>query len=89
MKNLQFLKKFQENLAIFSKFFFKFYRIFGENLDKNLENLEMCICTVSGAEPPDASEFMEIWVEKSMENWNIWIVLMENLHFSKFLKNFI
>ena len=28
---------FQEHFAIFFKFFLKFYRIFGENLDKNLE----------------------------------------------------
>ena len=34
MKNLQFFQNFQENFAIFSKF----YRIFAENLDKYLEN---------------------------------------------------
>ena len=33
MKNLQFFQNFQENFAIF----LKFYRIFGENLEKNLE----------------------------------------------------
>ena len=77
MKNWQFFKNFQENFAIFSKNFWKFIRIFGENVDKNLENLE--ICTFRGvrwAEPPDASEFMEIWEEKSMETIN-------------FLKNFM
>ena len=36
MKNLQFFKNFQGNFAIFFNFF-KFYRILGENVDKNLE----------------------------------------------------
>ena len=59
MKNLQFLTSFQGNFAIFSKFF-KFYGIFGENLDKNLENFKLCICRGFGGGAPDASEFMEI-----------------------------
>ena len=60
MKNLQFLTIFKRISRFFQKLF-KFYRIFGENLDKNLENLEICICMGLGGEPPDASEFMEIW----------------------------
>ena len=44
---------------------------------------------VGRAEPPDAGEFMEIWVEKSMETCNFCIVLMELLSFFNFLKNFI
>ena len=63
MKNLQFFQKFSMKFRDFPP---KFYLIFGENLDKNLE---ICICRGFGGgnPPPDASEFMEIWVEKSME----------------------
>ena len=68
-KNYDFLN-FQENFAIFSKYCWQFYRILGENLGKNLDILEIWIYSGSGAESPDASEFLEIWVEKSMENWN-------------------
>ena len=54
-------KKISSKFSDFFKISLKFYRIFGENLDKYLENLEICICMGSGAEPPpDASEFMEI-----------------------------
>ena len=62
MKNLQFLENFKGNFAISSNFF-KFSWIFCENLEKNLE---LCIRRGSGAQPPDASEFLEILVEKSM-----------------------
>ena len=60
LKKLQLFKNFQEKFAIF----WKCYRIFGENVD---ENLEICICRGfgGGAEPPpEASEFTEIWLEK-------------------------
>ena len=62
-KIYNFLKNFQENFEIFSNFL-KFYRIFGENLDKNLEKLKYAFAGGSGGRDPDASEFMEIWVEK-------------------------
>ena len=88
LKNLQFLKNSQENFANFS-IFFKFYRIFGENLDTNLENLDICICGGSGAEPPDASEFMEIWIEKSTETCNFCIVLHEFLPFFQIFKRIL
>ena len=52
-EKLQFFKNFQENFAIFSKNFWKFYRIFGENVDKNLQKLEICICRgFWGRSPP-------------------------------------
>ena len=51
-EKLQFLNKFQENFVIFSKNFWKFYRIFGENVVKNLENLEICICRGFGGRRP-------------------------------------
>ena len=84
MKNLQFLKNCKENFAIFS-IFLNIYRIFGENLDKNLE---ICICKGfgSGAEPPNQKNQ---WIEKSMETCNYLIVLMKILPFFNFLKNFI
>ena len=44
MKNLQFFKEISRKFRAFFKSFLKLYRIFGENLDINLENLEICIC---------------------------------------------
>ena len=55
-KIYKFLKKFSRKNRDFFKIFLNFYR----TLDKNLENLEICICRGSGAEPPGAREFMEI-----------------------------
>ena len=52
MKNLQFFQNFQENFAIFSNLFLKFNRIFGENLEKNIENLEICTCRRFGGRSP-------------------------------------
>ena len=66
----------------FFKSFFKICQIFG----KNLEN---AFVGGSGAELPDASEFLEIWVEKSMETCNFLIVLMEIFPFFSFLGRFI
>ena len=88
MQNLKSFKNFHINFAIFPMVFFKFYGIFGENLGKNLENLEISICRGfrAGAEPPDTSEFMQIWLEKSMETSNFWIVRMEILPFFKIFK---
>ena len=60
----------------------------GENLDKNLEHLEIYICRGFGGGAPDAIEFMEIGVEKSMETGNFWIVLMEILPFFQFFTEF-
>ena len=48
----------------------------------------MHLSGVRGAKPPDASEFMEIRGEKSMETCKFWIVLMEFLPFFQFLKEF-
>ena len=79
MKNLQFLKIFKEISRLFQKLF-KISSNFWQNLGNNLENLEMCICG-SGAESPDASEFIEIWVEKSMKTCYFSIVLIEILPF--------
>ena len=70
MKNLQFFKKFSRKFRDFFKNVFKFYLIFGKNLDKNLENLEIGISRGSGAEPPEASEYIKIRVENSMETFN-------------------
>ena len=39
----------------------------------------MHLSEVPGAEPPDANEIMEIWVERSMETCNFWKILMEIL----------
>ena len=82
MKIYNFFKIFKK-ISRFFQIFLKFYRIFGEYLYKNLEHLEICICLGfgGGAELPDASEFLEIWVEKSMETCDFWIVLMEFLPF--------
>ena len=71
MQNLQF-KKTVRNFRDFFKISLKCYRsyrIFGENFDKNLE---ICIWGGSGAESPDANEFIEIWGENSMKTSNFW-----------------
>ena len=61
MEKFQFLKKISRKFRDFFKDFLNFYRIIGENLDTNVKDLEICICKgFGGAEPPDASEFMEI-----------------------------
>ena len=60
MKNLQFLKKFQENFAIFQnllKSLSNFWQRFGEKFRK-FRNMHLY--GVRGAESPDASEFMEV-----------------------------
>ena len=89
MKNLQFFKKIFNKISRLFQFFL-IYRIIGENLDRNLENLEICIYTgFLGRRLPDASEFIEIVVEKSMKTSNFCIVLNEFLPFFQFLKNFI
>ena len=59
MKNLQVFK-FSKKCHAFFKHSLKFYRIFGENLDKNLEKLKYAFAGGSGGRDPDASEFMEI-----------------------------
>ena len=71
-----------------SRFFpiFKFYRIFWRKFGQKFRNIDFE--GDRGAEPPEASEFMDSWVEKSMEICNFWIVLMEFLPFFKFLKEF-
>ena len=43
----------------------------------------MHLYVVGGPEPPDASEFMEIWIEKSMET----MTFLKN--FMKFWVNFL
>ena len=56
------------------KHFLNFYRIFGENLGKNLENFSnMHLSGVRGAEPAEASEFIKIFVEKTRETCNFLI----------------
>ena len=77
MKNYNFQKIFKK----ISQFFQKFYRIFGENLETNWENLEICISRGFGGGAPGSSEFIEIRVEKSKETLNFRIVLMEFLAF--------
>ena len=47
MKKFQSFKIFKK-ISRFFQNFIKFYRILGENLDKNLENLEICILVGSG-----------------------------------------
>ena len=76
MKTLQFLKKFQGNFAIFSKFL-KLYRIFGENSDK-FRNMHFYGL---GEDSHAASDFIEILIDKSMEICNFWKVPMETLTF--------
>ena len=63
-KIYNFLKNVQENFAIFSKYFkilSHFWQKFGQKLRK-LGNLQLY--GILGAEPLDASEVIEIWVEK-------------------------
>ena len=80
-KIYNFLKSFEENFAIFKKIF-KILSHFWRKLDINLENLEIWICRrFGGRSPTEASEFIEIWVEISMETGNFCIVLMEFLRF--------
>ena len=89
-KKITIFFKFQENFAIFSKIFWKFYRIFGENLDKNLDNLEIFICRGFGGGAPRRSRNYGNLSRKINGKLKFWIVLMENFAiFSKFLKNFI
>ena len=59
-----------------SRFFQHLFEILSNfwHLD-NLENWEICICRGFGGGAPDACEFLEIWVEKSMET-----SIYENLH---------
>ena len=52
MKNLQFFENLTGNISIFSKFFKKFYRIFLENLGKNLENFRNMYLYVFGGGAP-------------------------------------
>ena len=79
MKKLQFLKIFNK----FSRFFQKLIENYIEFLAKLWEKIRkfrnMHLYGIGGRNPPppDDSEFMEIWVEKSMKTWNFWIVLME------------
>ena len=63
MKNLQFFENFKEILRFFP-IFFKFYRIFRENLGKTLE---ICICR--GFE--GRANLLKT-VEKSMETGSFW-----------------
>ena len=52
MKNLAIFLKFPRKFRDFFKIFLKFYQIFGENLDKNLEYLEICTCRGFGGQSP-------------------------------------
>ena len=75
MKNLQFF----ENLT---GIFQKFYRIFRENLGKNLENFRNVFLGGSGK----AIEFIKIFVEKAMKTCNFLIIFMnyrENFFYLK------
>ena len=90
MKNLQFFQNFQENFAIFSKFFeilSNFWRKFGHQFRK-LRNMHSQ--GVRGAEPPDASEFFGNLSRKINGN----LRFFDNSNgifaiFSNFLYNFI
>ena len=72
-EKLQFLKDFQENFAIFSKILWKFYRIFGENVDKNLEHLEICIWRGFGGRSPPT--LANLWKSAYKNQWKPWILL--------------
>ena len=66
-KNYNFLYIFKKISRFFSKFFeilSNVWRKFGQKVRK-FRNMDLS--GVRGAEPPDASEFLEIWVEKSIE----------------------
>ena len=87
MKNLQFFQNFQENVAIFSNFFWNFLKVLAKIWRKKFRKFRnMHLAGVRGAEPPDASEFLEMWVEKSMETGDFWIVLMEFFPFFQIFK---
>ena len=60
-----------ENLPVFI-IFWKFYRTFRENSGKNLGKFGNIHLEGVGAEPPEASEFIKILVDKSMETCNYW-----------------
>ena len=79
MKNLQFFKNLQENFAIFFKNSLKCYRILAKIWKIFRKFRNMHLYEVRGAEPPEASEIMEIWVEKSMKTSKFLIVIMEFL----------
>ena len=79
MKNVQFLKKFQENFAIFSKFFkilSNFWRKFGQKFRN------MHLWGFGGRSLSDASEFMEILVGKI--NGNLQFLDSSNGNFAIF-----
>ena len=63
---------FNENFTLFQSFF-KFYRIFRQNLGKNWENsrnIHFVGVRAADSPPPESSEFTKILFEKSMENCN-------------------
>ena len=69
MKNLQFFQIFKEIsrfFQIFLKVLSHFWRKFGQEFRK-FWNIHLDAVPGCGGETPDASEFMEIRVEKSME----------------------
>ena len=72
MKNLQFFENVKGNFAIF----LKFCRIFGENLDKNLETLKICIYIRCGERTPPTlanlkkSEQKNQWKSAVFDNFN-------------------
>ena len=79
MKNLaiflKFTRKFRDFFKIFWNFIeFYFWRKFGQQF-WYLRNMHSY--GVRGAETPDASEFLEIWVEKSMETCDFLIIRIE------------
>ena len=95
----KFCKKSMKNFEIFKKFsskfrdcfnFFNFIDFFSENLDKKLENLEICIYRgFAWRSLPDVTEFIEISVEKSMKTSKFCIVLNERLLFFQFVKRIL
>ena len=54
----------------------KLYRNFRDNLGTNVENLRICICWGIGGGAPEASEFIKILGEKSMETYNFLKIFM-------------
>ena len=81
LKFYNFLKISKE----ISLFFKKIYRIFGGNLDKNLE---MCICRGFGGEPPSLANLYKSEKKNQWKPAIFRIVLMEILpFFYKFLRN--
>ena len=88
MNNLQFISKIFKKISKFVQNLFKFYRIFGENL-------EICVCRGFGCLAPRRLQidgkitFMEFWNSeylKSMETCNFCILLNEFLPFSQLFK---